>query len=137
MYSEISHEGTVQSAEKDGVTVLLSPGISCSGCQAETSCMISGSDKKFVKVEGTFDITPGTRVNVSMRKALGYSALILGYLLPLIIVVATLIIFLSVSSNELLAGLVSVGILLPYYGSLYLFRKSIGSKFTFTLKRII
>jgi sigma-E factor negative regulatory protein RseC len=137
MISEISHEGIVQSAEKDGITVLLSPSISCTGCQSEKSCRISGSDKKIVKVEGSFDILPGTRVNVSMKQAQGYSALFLGYILPLIIVVAALIISLSVSSNELLSGVVSLAILLPYYGALYLLRKSIGRKFTFTLNRII
>lgn len=137
MDSEISHEGIVESADTDGVMVLLSPGISCSGCQAEKSCMISGSDKKLVKVQGVFNILPGTRVNVSMKRAQGYSALFLGYLLPLIIIVTTLVITVSVSSNELLAGVASIGILLPYYGLMYIFRKSIGKKFTFTLNRII
>jgi sigma-E factor negative regulatory protein RseC len=136
MENEISHEGVVQSATAGSVTVLLSPGISCSGCQAEKSCGIAGSEHKMINIDGSFSIVPGEKVLVSMQKSQGFSALFLGYILPLMVVVISLVTLISLKINELSSGLISVGLLIPYYGLLFIFRRSINRKFRFTLKRI-
>jgi sigma-E factor negative regulatory protein RseC len=65
---------------------------------------------------------------------MGYAALVLGYLLPLVSVVITLIVLISLKFPELFAGLISLAILIPYYTVLYFFRNRINKKFTFTLK---
>lgn len=134
--SEITHDGIVQSTDSKSVTVMLSPNVSCAGCSASRSCNPSGSDNKLVRVEGSFNVIPGEKVIVAMKQSLGYSALFLGYILPLISVVLTLIILLSLSFSELISGLVSIAVLIPYYIFLFAFRKLIGRKFSFTLKTI-
>jgi len=134
--SEITHDGIVQSTDLKSVTVMLSPNVSCVGCSAARSCNPSGNDKKLVRVEGSYNVNPGEKVIVSMKQSLGYSALFLGYLLPLISVVLTLVILLSLSFSELISGLISIAVLLPYYMLLFAFRKLIGRKFSFTLKTI-
>jgi len=134
---EISHEGIVQYTGKDSVMVLLSPGVSCSGCQAEKSCNISGNDRKLIKVDGAFNLSSGEKVLVSMKKSQGYSAILLGYLIPLIVVIITLTAMISLSVNELFSGLISLGLLIPYYFLLFVLRKSISNRFTFTINRII
>jgi len=136
MDSEISHEGIVKTADKDSVMVLLSPGVSCCGCQAEKSCNISGTDRKLIKVEGAFNFSSGEKVIVSMKRSQGYSALFLGYILPLIVVTVTLTVMITLSVNELFSGLISLGLLIPYYLLLFILRKSINNRFTFTLNRI-
>lgn len=135
MDSDISHEGIVQTAGKDSVIVLLSPGVSCSGCQAEKSCNISGTDRKLIKVDGTFNLSAGEKVKVSMKRSQGYSAIFLGYILPLIVVIVALAAMTSFSVNELYSGLVSLGLLITYYLMLFVLRKSINNRFTFTLNR--
>jgi sigma-E factor negative regulatory protein RseC len=131
--SEIKHEAIVRSVGDDSVTVVLSPGLSCEGCQAESSCGMTGKSDKIVSIPGTFKFHPGDKVIVSMKDSQGYTALFLGYMLPLILVVSTLIILLSFEAGELLSGLISFGILIPYYIILRIFRNSIGRKFSFKI----
>jgi sigma-E factor negative regulatory protein RseC len=133
-YSEISHEGLVQLADGNCVTVLLSPKTNCTGCLEKNACNLSGKEDKIVIISGNYNVRPGDSVIVSMKQSMGYFALFLGYLLPLVLVVLLLVLLLLFSVNELLSGLLSIGVLLPYYMILIVFRKEINNKFSFTLK---
>ena len=133
----ISHEATVESVDSESVTVLLSPSVSCAGCQAEKGCGISGSSARTIRVAGTFYLHPGEKVEVTIKGSQGYMALFLGYLVPLILVVITLIAFSSANSSELIAGLASFSILIPYYIMLWVFRRFVGKKFSFNIKTVI
>lgn len=130
----IEHEGIVREADEKSVTVLLSPISACSGCHSEKSCGMSGNAEKIVNIRGRFDLRPGDHVVVTMKQSLGYSALFIGYLMPLLIVLLILIILISLSVNELYAGLLSIGVLIPYYSGLFFYRKYIDKKFSFTIK---
>jgi sigma-E factor negative regulatory protein RseC len=130
----IEHEGIVREADEKSVTVLLSRLSACSGCHSEKSCGISGNTEKIVNIRGRFDLRPGDHVVVTMKQSLGYSALFIGYLMPLLIVLLFLIIFISLSVNELYAGIFSIGVLIPYYSGLFVYRKYIDKKFSFTIK---
>jgi len=133
-YSEISHGGLVQLADGSSVTVLLSSETNCTGCLEKNACNLSGKENKIVTIPGHYNVRTGDHVTISMRQSMGYFALFLGYLLPLLLVVLALVLLLSLSVNELLSGLLSIGILLPYYLILIVFRKRINKKFSFTLK---
>jgi sigma-E factor negative regulatory protein RseC len=133
----ISHEAIVKSVDNGSVTVSFSPGVSCSGCRAERSCGISGNSERIFKVDGSFDLHPGEQVVVSIKGSQGYLALFLGYLLPLILVVSTLVILSSLRAGELVSGLSSFGILIPYYIILWIFRRFVGNRFSFTIKTAI
>jgi positive regulator of sigma E activity len=130
----IKHEGTVLKIDKKSVFVCISSVSACSGCQAEGSCSISGQEEKIIEVSGSFNLKPGDKVTVLMKQSMGYAALLLGYLLPLISVIAVLIIAESFKVQELFAGLISISILIPYYLLLFIFRKRVNKKFTFSLK---
>jgi sigma-E factor negative regulatory protein RseC len=130
----INHEGIVQKNSGNSVIVSISSVSACSGCHAEGSCNLSGREEKIIEVTGSYDVKPGDNVTILMRQSLGHSAVFLGYFLPFILVITTLIIVHSTKASELVTGLTSIAILIPYYTVLYLFRKRIGRKFTFTLK---
>jgi len=132
--SEISHEGIVESVKDGTIEIAIAPTVSCAGCQAAKSCNITGSERKIISISGDYNVTPGERVMVSMKTSQGISALALGYLIPLMIVIVTLAILSALSVNELTSGVVSVGILLPYYLILYLSRRIIGKRYSFKLK---
>jgi sigma-E factor negative regulatory protein RseC len=95
---------------------------------------MAGKEEKIIEVTGRYDVRPGDRVTILMKQSMGYAALLLGYLLPLISVVTVLIILVAMEVPELPAGLLSLGILIPYYIILFFFRKRVNEKFTFTLK---
>lgn len=132
--SEISHEGIVESVHGDSVEISILPSVSCAGCQAARSCSVNVTGKKIISLTGNYNVTPGERVTVSMDTSMGFSALALGYLIPLLIVITTLVILSLLSVNELTAGAVSVGILIPYYLILYLSGRAIGKRYSFKLK---
>jgi len=130
----IDHDGIVQRTEDNKVIVAISASSACSGCHAEGSCSLSGHEEKIIEVRGKYNVKPGDRVTILMKQSMGYAALFLGYLLPLIIVVTLLITLISSKVPELASGLISIAILIPYYIIIFLFRKTINEKFKFTLK---
>jgi len=130
----IDHEGIVQNADGKSVVVTISSETACSGCHAGNSCNISGQKDKAIEITGNFNVKQGDSVIVQMKQIMGFTALLYGYLLPLVSVVTLLIVLISVKMSELASGLISIGILFPYYLILYLFRKRINDKFRFTLK---
>jgi sigma-E factor negative regulatory protein RseC len=130
----IDHEGIVQKVDDKSVIVSISAASACFGCHAEGSCTISGKEEKIIEVSGSYNVKPGDTVTILMKQSMGYSALFFGYLLPLFTVIAILIILISLKVQELGAGLISFAMLIPYYFVLFIFRKRINEKFTFTLK---
>jgi sigma-E factor negative regulatory protein RseC len=130
----IDHDGIVQRNEDNKVIVAISASSACSGCHAEGSCSLSGHEEKLIEVQGKYDVRPGDAVTVLMKQSMGYTALFLGYLLPLIIVVSLLVALVSFKVPELASGLISLVVLIPYYFIVFLFRKTVNNKFTFTLK---
>ena len=130
----IDHTGIVQQANNKSVTVRISAVSACSGCHAEDSCVLSGKEEKIIEVQGKYNVKQGDTVTILMKQSMGYAALLLGYILPLITVIVALIILISMNVPELVAGLTSLLMLIPYYIILFFFRKRINEKFTFTLK---
>jgi positive regulator of sigma E activity len=130
----ITHEGIVQKKNDKSVIVSISAASACSGCHAEGSCNLSGKEEKIVEVTGIYDVKPGDIVTVLMKQSMGYAALLLGYVFPVISVIVLLIILVSLNVSELASGLTSLAVLIPYYITLYFFRRRINEKFTFTLK---
>jgi sigma-E factor negative regulatory protein RseC len=128
------HEGIVQESGINHVTVLISSASACAGCHADGSCTMSGASEKIIDITGNYNVARGDKVTVLMEQSAGFTALFLGYLFPLTLVMTILIILVSLSVPELMAGLGSIAVLVPYYGALWLLRKHIGKKFTFSIK---
>jgi len=71
-----------------------------------------------------------------MQQSLGFKALFLGYILPLIVLVVSLFVFNALGFSESVSGLLSLAVLVPYYLMLYLFRKSIEKQFHFDIEKL-
>ncbi len=80
--------------------------------------------------------SPGQEVTVLFRESEGMKALFWGYLFPFILVLSTLILFYETTGKEALAGLAALGVLIPYYITLYFFRHSLKRVFNFELEKI-
>jgi sigma-E factor negative regulatory protein RseC len=130
----IDHKGIVQKADEKSVTVMIKSDSACSGCHAEGACNLSGQSDKIVEVRGSYDVSPGDQVTIVMKQSMGYAALILGYILPIVPVITILFVLISRNVSELVAGLGAIAVLIPYYAILFLFRNRINEKITFTLK---
>lgn len=75
----------------------------------------------------------GDRVEVIMRQSLGLQAVLMGYFLPFLLFLITLIVSLSLINNEGVAALLAIGILIPYYMILALNKNTFKKTFGFQL----
>ena len=132
----IEHQGIVSRITDGKVYINLTNVSNCSSCHVQGMCQVSDVDKKEIEViQGSGNpLRKGDKVEVSFKSSLGPKALFLGYLLPFLIVLATLLITYEISGDEALAGLSSLFILAPYYLVLHGFRSKLKKEFSFTLK---
>ena len=132
----VSHKGTVTKVEDGRVYVNIQTASACASCHIKGSCNLSGTSPKVVEV--TTDkkqYKPGDVVEVYFSESLGYRALFLGYVLPFIVLMVTLIGLLELTNNEAIAGLSAIGILIPYYIILYFRREKIRKTFSFQIQK--
>ena len=109
----------------------------CSTCHAQSACTVSDFQDKEIEITNfSKSFVPGQEVTVVFQESKGFIALFYGYVLPFILVLSTLIITLTISNNELLAGLLSLAILIPYYITLYFFRHLLKKVFNFEVEEI-
>ena len=132
---EIKHPGVITSIDSSKIKVNITTYSTCSSCGAKGICSISDVKDKMVEVSNTGDFSVGQEVQVILHQTLGFKALYLGYVQPFIVVLITLIITSSLTRNEVLAGLISLGALAPYYLVLYFYKEKIRNKFTFAIKK--
>jgi sigma-E factor negative regulatory protein RseC len=124
----------VEKSGNGNLTVRITSASACAGCHAEGTCNMSGKSEKLIDVTGSYNVSPGDKVTVIMKQSAGFQALFFGYVFPLILVMLFLIILISLSVPELSSGLAAIAVLIPYYGTLWLFRNQIGKKFKFSIK---
>lgn len=109
----------------------------CSSCHANGACSVSDlQDKEIEITQFSNKYKLGQQVTVVLKESKGFTALFYGYVLPFILVLATLIISASFTNNELFSGLLSLAILIPYYIMLYLFRHRFTKVFNFEVEEI-
>ena len=133
----IKHSGEIIEINNTEIKVKIISTSACAACHAKGSCTASDSADKIIDIS-TFDASIysiGEHVNVVMRKDLGIKALFLGYLLPFILLVCSLFIIMNITNNELMSGIISLSVVIPYYLILYLFRNRIQKSFTFHIEK--
>jgi sigma-E factor negative regulatory protein RseC len=132
----IIHPGIIESISGDRIYVRILSQSACNTCHAKGACTIADVEEKIIEAEldSSANRKPGEQVMVKMEESLGHKAVIIGYVLPLIVLVGSIIIFLSVLKNEGLAALFSLLMLIPYYFVLYLFRHRLRKEFRFRIE---
>lgn len=133
----ISHIGTIKSINNHQFIVKITSQTACASCHAKGSCSSSEQEIKEIEIDNTEgDFKIGEIVQVITTTSQGYTAVVMAYLLPLILLVVTLLIFLSFHAGEAIAATGALVILLPYYWLLYHFRDKIKSTFHFSLHKM-
>ena len=133
--NKVTHPGYINKIEPHQVEVSIVSVSSCASCQIKGHCSISDTEVKSVWI-GTNDTSAyhiGQEVTVEMSQTLGTWAVLLGYVFPFIVLLIGLIIFIETGLDQGLAGILAVGLLLPYYGVLYLMRNWLGKRFTYSI----
>ena len=107
----------------------------CSSCHAQGACSVSDFQDKEIEIsEFNGNYKAGQQVTVVFKESKGFKALLWGYVLPFIVVLATLIVVQEITGDELKAGLISLAILIPYYTTLYFLRHHLKKIFKFEVE---
>ncbi len=133
--SVISHKGLVKEITDSSIIVSIVNKSACSTCHAAGACSVA--DLKEKEIEIPFyesDYSAGDEVTVLFKESAGFSALFFGYIFPFLIVLFTLIIVFYVTGNEAVSGLLALGMLIPYYITLYFLRHYLKKVFKFELQ---
>lgn len=135
--TQIEHKGIVKSIIGNELQVSIIVQSACAACTLKGSCSVSELEEKIVDVfvENPDTYKNGESVEVYYKQSLGFRALFLGYVLPFLILVISLIILMSVTQNELLSGIISLLLLVPYYLILYFSKDKIKQTFMFSIKK--
>jgi len=132
----IEQKGVIENIEDGLANVNITTFSACTHCHAKNACNISSESSRIIQVpvgEGMY--TPGELVRIIMKRSLGMRAAFFAYIFPFILVLALLIVLTSIELSELLAGLSSIVLLVPYFLGLYFFRERLKRTFTFTLQK--
>jgi sigma-E factor negative regulatory protein RseC len=133
----VAQKGTVEEISDNGIMVRVHRESSCGHCSAQSLCNLSGSGEKIIETGSNQQkFIVGETVEVVITRGMGNKAVFLGYFLPFLLVVVFLLLFQAVHLPEWMSGLLSLGMLLPYYGLLYLFRDRLNKSFNFTIRKL-
>ena len=134
--SEISHRGRIVSITPEITTVEIVSESACAACHAKGLCSLGDSTVKQVELptRGWDNYDVGQEVNVVLRASMGHKAVWLAYVIPLIILVATLLGTLAAGGSELLAGGVAIGAIALYYLVIWLLRGRLRNEYIFNIK---
>jgi sigma-E factor negative regulatory protein RseC len=130
----ISHLGNIESIEEEVIMIRIVSTAACSSCSAKGACSASEIEEKIIEVarDKSKDYKVGQVVNIQMEESLGTRAVVLGYLIPLIVMVTSIAILVNFV-NEGMAAIIGVLSLIPYYLILYVTRQNQKNKFQFRI----
>lgn len=131
----VTHPGVVKQVDGNKVSVSVISKAGCASCQLKGSCSVGEVEEKVVEMElpRGFSFKEGQVVTVEMKQSLGTMAVLLGYFFPFLVVLFSLILFLNLGIDQGLAGILSLLMLAPYYGLLYLLKDLFAKKFQYKL----
>lgn len=131
----IEHDGVIVKSTNNRATVKILNKSACASCELTGKCNLSDIKEKVIDVY-TNGITynEGDKVIITGTESMGFKALFLGYVLPFLLVLGTLITLTQTGYSEITSGLISIAILIPYYIALKLLNHKIQKQFSFYLK---
>ena len=136
--SKIEHEGRVVSVADGLVRVGVEAGEACGACAARKQCAMGhASDHKIIDVAtpDALRYKTGERVMVASQGRVGAMAVALGYVSPLVVLIAVLICCIGVGASELFSAIVAISAVAVYYAVLYALRRAISKKVNFTISK--
>ena len=136
MSNKIKHSGVVENILGDSVQVRIVQTSACAACKVAGYCNASESKEKLVDVyhADTRNLKVGDVVTVTASTQVAAQALLLGFGLPFVVLVAVLIAVLLITGNEGAAAMSGLAALVPYYAVLFLFRNRIRDKLSFSIE---
>lgn len=136
MSQSIEHSGIVEQIDGEQIKVLIMQQSACSECHAKSLCSVADKKEKIIEVISSDPtLKVGDRVIIYGESSIGLQAVLLAFVIPLLLIFLALFIFQHFIENELMAGILSILVLVPYYFILLLSNKRLKNKFQFKIKK--
>lgn len=128
---KVCKEGIVRKVQDDRLWVEVVVSSACGGCAAKSLCNISEKKNELVEAVNVTgeEFSIGETVQIQMMQKLANKAVVLGYLLPFVILVAGLFVCYALTQIEWLSVLVAFGLTAIYYLILKMFDKRLAREF--------
>lgn len=140
MNDKISHSGIIEKVSPSCVTVRITQSAACASCSVARHCNASETKVKIVEVKNCKDwktYSSGQTVMISASRHVVGIALTLGFVMPLLIMLAVITAVYFKTQDEPIAALSGLGALIPYYIILAVLRNKISAKVSFNIEKII
>lgn len=133
----IQHEGIVTNVSDQTLEVLIDSLSACAGCHAKGVCGMADMKRKSITAV-RFDATikAGDKVMVCASMSNAFYSVLIAYVLPSFLIIATIFALEESGCKELVAAASGLTLLGLYFLFLYLFRDKIGKKIKFTVEKI-
>ena len=129
-------KGIIESVNDNRITVRIDRGSACGHCSAQGLCNLAESTERIIEVNSSNELySVGEWVQVTMSRSMGNKAILLGYFIPFILLISTLLILSAFGLPDWITGLVSLLILVPYYIVIYIFRERLRRTFSFSIHK--
>jgi sigma-E factor negative regulatory protein RseC len=132
----IEHSGIIHQINGKHIRVQITQASACSGCHAKGTCTAADMKDKYIDVEAanSTNYQVGDKVTLYGQSAMGLFAVLLAFVLPFLLVLGVLFILNHFMDNEVLAGAIALGALIPYYIILSFFDTKLQAKLKFYIK---
>ncbi|MBR4536838.1 MAG: SoxR reducing system RseC family protein [Bacteroidales bacterium] len=128
---KVCKEGIVRKVQDKRLWVEVVVSSACGGCAAKSLCNISEKKNELVEAVNVTgeEFSVGETVRIQMVQKLANKAVVLGYLLPFVILIAGLFGCYALTHIEWLSVLVAFGLTAIYYLILKMFDKRLAREF--------
>lgn len=132
----ISHIGRILEITPEMISVRIVSESACSSCHAKGFCGLGESKVKVVQLPAVpGDWYEGQTVNVNMKRSMGYKAVWISYVVPLVVLLAVLLVLFELGVPELLSGVAAIAAVAVYYLTVFLFRDKLRNEYNFYITK--
>jgi sigma-E factor negative regulatory protein RseC len=137
MGTKISHSGVIDSIEGNCVHVRIVQTSACAACKVAGYCHAAESKEKVVDVccDSVAAFSVGQAVTVTTTPGVAVRALLWGFGMPFVVLVAVLVVVLWLTGSEAKAAVGGLAALIPYYIVLWFFRNSMREQLAFAIEQ--
>lgn len=129
----ICRDGIVRKIEEGHLLVEITVSSACGECRAKSICMPSERKQELVEAQNPYhqEFVVGEVVTLNLQSSSGRKAVILGYLMPFLVLLASFLLTFLFTDKEWIPVLVSLVCTFLYFVVLYRFKNRMDEQFTF------
>lgn len=135
MKFDVVHKGVVCGVGERMVAVTIETDGACGSCKVKSLCGIGEQREITVYDTEAWKYSEGEEVIVGVGSALAIKAVLLAYVVPFLLMLATLLVVRECGFTELVQGLATLGAVAVYYVVLWFFRGRLERDIIFKIRK--